>query len=267
MGSGISRRKVLIQSATGAALGAVPTIVFGRYRRSAPQGLRDVSRVDSSAVRKFALRLRGQALLPGDREYASACQNWAGQMPLRPGLVVRCTATEDVVATVRFARDHDLPIAVRSGGHKLRSTEGGVLVNLSRMKKMSVDAAQRVARADAGLLLGDFDRATRTYGLAAVLGECPSVGMSGYTLGGGLGRLMGRHGSSCDNLLSAHIVTADGQVLRVSANENAELFWGIRGGGGIPKPKWPSVSGNVATAFVCLHSRNVCGQPKRVQRG
>ncbi len=150
MGRGISRWKLLIQSASGVAVSVVPLIVFGLGRSSALQSPRDVSQLDGFAVRKFASRLRGQALLPGDRGYESACQNWAGQMSLRPGLVVRCTATEDVVATVRFARDHDLPIAVRSGGHKLRSTDGGVLVNLSGMKRVSVDAALRTARADAG---------------------------------------------------------------------------------------------------------------------
>jgi hypothetical protein len=229
----MNRRELLKQSAfTGAVFSAAPAIVFGRYGQSAPQSPRDAAQVDRSAVGKLASRLRGQALLPGDERYASACRNWAGQMPLRPGLVVRCAATEDVVATVNFARDHDLLIAVRAGGHSFRSTEGGVLVNLSGMTKVSVDTAQRVARADAGLTLGDLDVATRTSGLAAVLGECPSVGMAGFTLGGGLGRLMGRHGSACDNLLSADIVTADGRVLRVRANQNADLFWGIRGGGG-----------------------------------
>jgi FAD/FMN-containing dehydrogenase len=233
MGRAISRRELLKQNVvTGAVLSAAPVIVFGRHRRPAPQSPKNVAQVDRSIIRKFASRLRGQALLPDDKRYTSAGEDWAGQMPLRPGLVVRCAATEDVVASVKFARDHDLPIAVRAGGHHLRSTEGGVLVNLSGMTKVSVDASSRIARADAGLLLGDLDRATQMSGLAAVLGECPSVGMSGYTLGGGLGRLMGRHGSACDNLLSAEIVTADGRVLRISANENPDLFWGVRGSGG-----------------------------------
>ena len=233
MGCGINRREFLKQSAvTGAVYPAASAMVFGRCGQSAPQRQRDVAPIDGAAVRKLASRLRGQTLLPGDEGYASACQDWAGRMPLRPGLVVRCAATEDVAAAVNFARDHDLPLAVRAGGHGLRSTEGGILVNLSGMTKVSVNAAQRTARADAGLTLGDFDRATRTFGLAAVLGECPSVGMAGFTLGGGLGRLMGQHGSACDNLLSADVVTVDGRVLRASAHENADLFWGIRGGGG-----------------------------------
>jgi hypothetical protein len=233
MRRGINRREFLKQSAvTGAFFSATTAIAFGRYGQSAPQNPRNVAQVDRAAVRKLASRLRGQALLPGDERYASACYDWAGQMPLRPGLVVRCAAAEDVATAVEFAREHDLAIAVRAGGHGFRSTEGGILVNLSGMTKVSVDAAQRLARADAGLTLGDLDKATRTSSLAAVLGECPSVGMSGFTLGGGLGRLMGQHGSACDNLLSADIVTADGRVLRVSANENADLFWGIRGGGG-----------------------------------
>jgi FAD/FMN-containing dehydrogenase len=233
MGCGINRREFLKKSAvTGAALPATSALVFGGYGQSAPQHLRDVTQINRAAIRKLASRLRGQLLLPGDDGYVSACQDWAGRMPLRPGLVVRCAATEDVVATVKFARDHDVPLAVRAGGHGFRSTEGGVLVNLSGMRRVSVDAAQRVARAEAGLTLGDLDSATRTSGVAAVLGECPSVGMAGFTLGGGLGRLMGQHGSACDNLLSADLVTADGRALHVSADENTDLFWGIRGGGG-----------------------------------
>lgn len=233
MGRGMNRREFLKQSAvTGAVFPAASAMAFGRYGQSAPPPLRDVTPVDRAAVRKLASQLRGQALLPGDEGYVPACQNWAGQMPLRPGLAVRCAAAEDVVAAVNFARDRGYPLAVRAGGHGFRSTEGGVLVNLSGMAKVSVDPAQRVVRADAGLTLGDLDGATRAFGLAAVLGECPSVGMAGFTLGGGLGRLMGQHGSACDNLLSAEIVTADGRVRRVSADENADLFWGIRGGGG-----------------------------------
>ena len=233
MGREIDRREFLKQSAvTGTLFPAASGIFFGQHGQSTQQRLRDVTPVDPAAVRKLAKRLRGQALLPGDEVYVSACQDWAGRMPLRPGLVVRCTATEDVVAAVKFARDYERALAVRAGGHGFRSTEGGVLVNLSGMTKVYVDAAQRVARADAGLTLGDLDSATRASGLAAVLGECPSVGMAGFTLGGGLGRLMGQHGSACDNLLSANIVTAEGRVLRVRAHENPDLFWGIRGGGG-----------------------------------
>jgi len=233
MARGINRREFLQKSAAASAIfPASAALVFGRTGRSAPQRVSDFTPVDPAAVRKLASRLRGQALLPGDEPYASACRDWAGRMPLRPGLVVRCAATEDVVAAVNFAREHDLPLAVRAGGHGFRSTEGGVLVNLSGMTKVSVDAVQRVARADAGLTLGDLDSATRTSDMAAVLGECPSVGMAGFTLGGGLGRLMGQHGSACDNLLSADIVTADGRALHLSASDNADLFWGIRGGGG-----------------------------------
>ncbi len=106
-----------------------------------------------------------------------------------------------------------------------------MLVNVSGMKKITVNASQRVARAQSGLTLTELDKATYTSGLASVLGECPSVGVSGFTLGGGLGRLMGEHGALCDNLLSAEIVTAEGRVLRASARENADLLWAIRGGG------------------------------------
>ena len=233
MGSAINRREFLKRGAvTGAALPAMAALGFERYGYAAPQAARAVPPADRAAARELASRLRGQALLPGDELYASACSDWAGRMPVRPALAVRCVVPEDVMAAVNFARDHELPLAVRGGGHGLRSSEGCVLVNLSGMTKVSVDPAQRVARAEAGLTLGDLDAATRPSGMAAVLGECPSVGMAGFTLGGGLGRLMGQHGSACDNLLSADVVTAAGRILHVSAEENADLFWGIRGGGG-----------------------------------
>ncbi len=233
MGSGINRREFLKRGAvTGAVLPAMAALVLERSESSAAQAVRDVTPIDRAAARELAPRLRGQALLPGDELYASACSDWAGRVPVRPALAVRCVVPEDVAAAVNFARDHELPLAVRGGGHGLRSTEGCVLVNLSGMTKVSVDPAERVARAEAGLTLGDLDAATRPSGMAAVLGECPSVGMAGFTLGGGLGRLMGQHGSACDNLLSADIVTADGRILHLSAEENPDLFWGIRGGGG-----------------------------------
>ena len=229
----IDRREFIKQSAIATAVfSASPASLFGAGQESVRVGLKTVAEIDKAAIRKFASRLRGQALLASDRGYESACRDWTGQIPQRPGLVVRCTGTEDIVAAVKFARDQELAVAVRGGGHGLQSSEGGMLVNLSGMKKITVNASQRVARAQSGLTLTELDKATYTSGLAAVLGECPSVGISGFTLGGGLGRLMGEHGALCDNLLSAEVVTAEGRVLRASATENADLFWAIRGGGG-----------------------------------
>jgi len=221
-----TRRRFLKQVGATAACLSAPAVV----RR--PRADDRLARVVGDGAGKRPQPARGQVLLPGDAGYDAACRPWAGRVPLRPGVVVRCTTANDVAAAVTFARDRNLPVAVRNGGHAFRSTDGGVLVNVSGLTRVTVDARRQVAHADAGLLLGDLDRATQPSGLAAVMGECPSVGLAGYTLGGGLGRLMARHGSASDNLLSADVVTAEGRVLHVSADDNADLFWAIRGGGG-----------------------------------
>ncbi len=246
MGRDITRRGFLTQSAiTAATVSVSPEIVFGVNRGSAHESPRTVTEIDKAAIRRFASRLHGQALLPGDRSYESACRDWTGRIPNRPGLVVRCAGTEDVVAGVNFARDHGALVAVRRGGHGLRSTDGGMLIDLSLMK-ISVNAAQRVARAEPGVTVGELDKATGPSRLAAVLGECPSVGISGFTLGGGLGRLMGQHGAACDNLLSAKIVTAEGKVFRATESENAgatRIAFSTRRWGSSPRPQsWYTVS-------------------------
>lgn len=229
----INRREFLKQGAiTAATLSVSPQIVRGLSGQSGQGTPRTVASIDNAAIRRFASRLQGQVLLPGDRHYLSACRDWTGQTPIRPGLLVRCASTEDVVASVNFARDNKVLPAVRGGGHGLRATEGGVLIDLSRMKKTQVASSQRAVRSEPGVTVGELDRATRAFGHAAVLGECPSVGISGFTLGGGLGRLMGEHGAAVDNLVFAEIVTADGKVLRASSTENEDVFWAIRGGGG-----------------------------------
>ena len=227
-GRNINRREFLHQSGATAAFLAAPFV----GRRLALQPSAPQPPLTRAAVAPLAARLQGEALLPGDAGYDAACRDWAGQLRLRPGVAVRCASARDVATAVTFARERGLPLAVRSGGHAFRSTDGGVLVNLTGLTGVKVDARARVARVEAGLLLGDLDEATEPFGLAAVLGECPSVGLAGYTLGGGLGRLMGRHGSASDNLVSADVVTAEGRVLHASAEENVDLFWAIRGGGG-----------------------------------
>jgi len=226
----MDRREFLKQSAIAAtALSASPRTLFG----ASHEKQKTVAALDGGLVRNFASRLRGQALLPGDAGYEAGCQNWLGGIPKRPGLVVLPAGTEDIAAAVRLAREQGLALSVRGGGHTLNYTnDGGVLLNLTSLQKIAVDPAKRLLRVDAGLTGGAVDKATSAYGLAAVMGECPSVGLSGLALGGGLGRLMGQHGALCDNLVSAEVVTADGNTLRVSADENADLFWATRGGGG-----------------------------------
>ena len=191
--------------------------------------------IEAPGLEKFKARVLGEVVLPGEERYERARRAWNGRVdPRHPAMIVRCATPADVVRSVEFARASELAVAVRGGGHSLCGDsfcDGGLVIDLSGMKNVAVDAATCTARAEAGLTAGEFDRATEPLGLATVLGECPSVGIAGYTLGGGLGRLMGKHGSGCDNLLAAELVDADGQVLRVSADENQDLFWAIRGAG------------------------------------
>ncbi|WP_246212254.1 FAD-binding oxidoreductase [Streptomyces abyssomicinicus] len=191
--------------------------------------------VPASAVEALRSTLRGALLLPGDAEYASARQLWNGMIDRRPALVARCESDDDVAAAVRFARDHGLPLSVRGGGHGvagLALCDGGLVVDLSRMTAVEVDAGARTARAQGGCTLGHVDRATQPHGLAAPLGVVSETGIAGLTLSGGMGWLRRAHGLSCDALLSATVVTADGEVRTVDADHHPDLFWAIRGGGG-----------------------------------
>jgi hypothetical protein len=192
--------------------------------------------IEEAALRKFNASLIGEASRPSSQRYNQACQHWTGMTdPRRPRIIVHCASTADVVRAINFARSSDLDIAVRAGGHSFSGDsfcDGGMLIDVSTMKKIEVDPERSIARTDAGLTASEFDSATQAFGLATVLGECSAVGVAGFTLGGGLGRLMGKHGAGCDNLLSAEIVDVDGKVLRASAQEHEDLFWAIRGGGG-----------------------------------
>ena len=191
--------------------------------------------LEEAAVRDFAAGLRGPLLRSGDDGYDAARRVWNGMIDRRPALIARCGGVADVMATVRFAREHRLLLAVRGGGHNITGNavcEGGLMLDLSGMKSVRVDPRARTARAEAGLTWGEYNRETQAFGLASTGGVVSTTGIAGLTLGGGLGWLMGKHGLSCDNLLSADIVTADGQFLTASAEENPDLFWGLRGGGG-----------------------------------
>ncbi len=153
----------------------------------------------------------------------------------RPATIARCTCTNDVVAAVRLAHDQNLVASVRGGGHNVAGSavcDGGLMIDLSPMKAIQVDPTAQIAAAQPGLLWGEFDRATTPFGLATTGGQISHTGIAGLTLGGGLGYMMGLHGAACDNLLSAEVVTAQGEVLQASADQNADLFWALRGGGG-----------------------------------
>jgi FAD/FMN-containing dehydrogenase len=179
--------------------------------------------------------LKGSLLTPDSPGYDEARAVWNAMIDRRPGLIVRCADTTDVVRAVRFARAHDLLVAVRGGGHNIAGNavcDGGLVIDLSLMRSIRVDQATRTARVGPGCTLGEVDRTTQGYGLATPLGVNSTTGIAGLTLGGGFGWLSRRLGLTIDNLLSAEVVTADGEVVRASARENPDLFWAIRGGGG-----------------------------------
>jgi FAD/FMN-containing dehydrogenase len=191
--------------------------------------------LEEITVQNFADSLRGRLVQPGEGDYDEARRVWNGMIDRRPALIARCAGVADVIAAVRFARTHELLVSVRGGGHNITGNavcEGGLMIDLSPMKSVRVDPARRTARAEAGLTWGEYNRETQAFGLASTGGVVSTTGIAGLTLGGGLGWLMGKHGLSCDNLLSADLVTADGQFLTASAYQHPDLFWGLRGGGG-----------------------------------
>ncbi len=187
------------------------------------------------ALQTFKATFKGRVLTADDPEYEESRTIWNAMIDRRPGLLVRCTGTVDVVQAVRFARQHGLLTSVRGGGHNIAGLsvcEGGLMIDLSFLRAVWVDPVQRRARAQAGCTLGDVDRETQLHGLAAVLGFVSATGIAGLTVGGGFGYLTRRHGWTCDNVVSMEVVMADGTLRRASADENPDLFWALRGGGG-----------------------------------
>ena len=179
--------------------------------------------------------LRGPLLLAGDAGYEEARSLWNGMIDRRPALVARCIGVSDVVAGVRFARESGIALSMKGGGHNISGlavAEGGLMLDLSLMRGVWVDPRSRTARAQAGCLLGDVDRETQLHGLAAVLGFVSATGIAGLTLGGGFGYTSRRFGWTSDNVRSMDLVTADGRLVRAGEDENPDLFWGLRGGGG-----------------------------------
>src|SRR5579884_2221085 len=188
-----------------------------------------------TAVEGFKTGLRGELIRPGAPGYDAARAVWNGMIDKRPALIVRCAGVGDVIDAVNFAREHQLLLAVRGGSHSaagLAMCDGGIVLDLSPMKGVRVDPRARTVQAQGGLVWADLDRETQTFGLATTGGTVSDTGIGGLTLGGGLGWLMGKHGFSCDNLVSVDLVTADGQLVTASADEHADLFWALRGGGG-----------------------------------
>src|SRR4051812_2107573 len=179
--------------------------------------------------------LSGRLIRPTDPDYDEARAIWNGAHDRRPAMIVRCAGVADVMRAVDFARSENLDVAVRGGGHSIpgfSSCDGGMVIDLSAMRSVHVDPVRRVAVAEGGCTWADFDHETQAFGLAVTGGLVSSTGIGGFTLGGGIGWLMRKHGLACDNLISADVVTADGQLVRASEDDNSDLLWGLRGGGG-----------------------------------
>jgi hypothetical protein len=178
---------------------------------------------------------RGDVITPDRNGYDDARAVWNGNVDRRPRLIARCSGTADVAAAVRFARDCDLEVAVRGGGHNVARTavcDDGIVIDLSAMRTVTVDPLERTARVQGGALWGDVDHETQAYGLATTGGIVSHTGVGGLSLGGGIGWLMRKHGLTVDNLVEAEVVTAEGDIIRASANDHPDLFWAVRGGGG-----------------------------------
>jgi FAD/FMN-containing dehydrogenase len=191
--------------------------------------------LDDTLIEDLHNRIQGEIIRPSDAGYDDTRVIWNAMIDKYPALIVRCTSSDDVIEAVNFARENNLLLSVRGSGHNVAGSavcDGGLMIDLSLMKGIQVDPENGVASAEPGVVFGELDRATQPFGLAAPGGIVSETGIAGLTLGGGFGWLSRKYGFTCDNLLSAEIVTADGELLTASASKNSDLFWGIRGGGG-----------------------------------
>jgi FAD/FMN-containing dehydrogenase len=191
--------------------------------------------LNQDAVNGLKMRLRGPLFLPGDVGYEESRTVWNGMIDRKPAIVARCLGSADVIACVQFARDNDVLLCIKGGGHNiagLAAVDGAMMLDMSLMRGVWVDPQRKVARAQAGCLLGDVDRETQLHGLAAVLGFVSATGIAGLTLGGGFGYLTRRWGWTTDTVVGMEVVTAEARLVRAGSDENADLFWGLRGGGG-----------------------------------
>jgi hypothetical protein len=195
----------------------------------------DGAGIDARSIRKLASQITGHVITPEMSDYDSSRLVFNRAFDRHPAVIVRCAVPSDVARALDFAQTKNLQVAVCGGGHSRLGygmCDGGVVIDLSALKRVEVDAGRRVARAQAGALVRDVDAATQRFGLATTLGGCPTVGIAGLTLGGGEGRLMEKYGAACDNLVSVEMVTVDGRQVEASQKSNPDLFWAIRGGGG-----------------------------------
>jgi hypothetical protein len=232
----INRRDFVWQSASAAALYACPLIASDDSREF-PDGGGGQSgpTLDAESIRRLASQVAGNVIAPDNPQYDTARLVFNRAFDRRPAVIVRCSSPSDVARALEFARTKHLPLAIRAGGHSRLAygmCDGGLVIDLSSFKRVEVDTGKRVARAQAGALVRDLDEAAQRFGLATTSGGCPTVGIAGFTLGGGEGRLMDKYGAACDNLLSAEVVTVDGRRIEANQKNNPDLFWAIRGGGG-----------------------------------
>ncbi|HEX3470324.1 MAG TPA: FAD-dependent oxidoreductase [Silvibacterium sp.] len=224
----ITRRHVVRQMALAAALCGCPISAIGEARRLFDADEQNGPPLDPATIRKLASEIVGQVITPDGSEYEVARLTFNRAFDHRPAVIVRCAGSSDVARALDFAQTKNLPLAVRGGGHSRLGygmCDGGVVIDVSGMKRVEVDAGRRVARAESGALVRDLDQATQRFGLATTSGGCPTVGIAGLTLGGGEGRLMDKYGAACDNLLSAQVVTVDGKQVEASQESNPDLFW------------------------------------------
>jgi FAD/FMN-containing dehydrogenase len=194
-----------------------------------------MTNISTETTEKLKSIVKGQVILPGDQSYDEVRKIWNAMIDRRPAVIVQCAEANDASHAIAFARENGLEISIRGAGHNIAGNavcEGGMMIDLSTMTKVSVDAAKRRAYVEAGATLADFDEAVQKHGLATPVGINSTTGISGLTLGGGFGWLTRQYGMTIDNLVSAEIITAKGKKIRASDNENANMFWAIRGGGG-----------------------------------
>jgi FAD binding domain-containing protein len=230
-----TRRQFVQQTAfVAAALCGSPPKALAGKRRMFEAREPNAAPPDAAAIRKLVSQISGQVITPETSDYESARLVFNRAFDRCLALIVRCAGAPDIARVLDFAHNQNLPLAVRGGGHNRAGfsvCDGGVVIDLCGMNRVEVDAGKRVARAQAGALVRDMDEATQRFGLATTMGGCPTVGISGLTLGGGEGLLMSKYGAAC-NLISVQLVTVDGRQVEASQSSNPHLFWAVRGGGG-----------------------------------